>query len=621
MTLIIEEAVIISSSRNNSRLENLPTRVEVIGEAEMLEENGIKPGNIASILGDIAGIQFQQTSAITGNADMRIQGLQGKYTQILRDGLPLFGGYSGSFGILQIPPLDLKQVEIIKGSSSTLFGGGAIAGMINLISKKPRLNKPEHSITINQSSLLESNINLYLSRRNHSTGYTFFSGLNYQRAVDVNKDGFSDVPDLKSYFIHPRFFFYPDSNNTLIIGLSSNYEDRNGGDIRVLHGTKDNLHQFFIRNKSFRNTVDLAWEHTFNKKEYLNSKATASLFNRDINSPSFGMKARQFSYYSEVSYVTKQEKNDLVMGLNITGEIFHKKLPDSTLIENYSYITPGIFIQNTWKPLSKLTLQSGLRLDYHNQYGNFLLPSLSILYKINKVLSSRIGGGAGYKTPAFFSSEIDERDYPLLKPLQDIKAEKSWGGSWDINFHKSFGDWELTINQSFFITSINDPIIATTSSNAIRFSNAGKPLRTQGFDTYIQASHNKLELYFGYVHTDAKKLYDIQQPNLSLSARNKFATVIAYVFSDKWRAGIEAATTGKQYLDDGFTTPAYLFAAGMIRYTKGRITIVLNGENLLDYRQTKKETIVIAPLTNPRFKQLWAPIDGRVINLSMLLKW
>jgi outer membrane receptor protein involved in Fe transport len=133
----LEQVTIVASSRTNSRLENLPTRVEVIGEEDMIEENGIKPGNIASILGDIAGIQFQQTSATTGNADMRIQGLQGKYTQILRDGLPLFGGYSGSFGILQIPPLDLRQVEIIKGASSTLFGGGAIAGMINLISKDP----------------------------------------------------------------------------------------------------------------------------------------------------------------------------------------------------------------------------------------------------------------------------------------------------------------------------------------------------------------------------------------------------------------------------------------------------------------------------------------------------
>ena len=110
------EEVIVSSSRTNSRVEDLPTKVEVLGAEEVTEENGIKPGNIASLLGDIAGIQIQQTSAATGNADLRIQGVPGKYTQLLRDGLPLFSGYGGSFSILQIPPLDLQQIELVKGA-------------------------------------------------------------------------------------------------------------------------------------------------------------------------------------------------------------------------------------------------------------------------------------------------------------------------------------------------------------------------------------------------------------------------------------------------------------------------------------------------------------------------
>jgi outer membrane receptor for ferrienterochelin and colicins len=159
----LEEVIIVSSSRTNSRIEDLPTKVEVLGAEEVKEENGIKPGNIASLLGDIAGIQIQQTSASTGNADMRIQGLQGKYTQILRDGMPLFGGYAGSFSILQIPPLDLQQIELVKGASSTLYGGGAIAGMLNLISKKPKLGKPEKSLTLNYSSLNEANLNIFFS--------------------------------------------------------------------------------------------------------------------------------------------------------------------------------------------------------------------------------------------------------------------------------------------------------------------------------------------------------------------------------------------------------------------------------------------------------------------------
>ncbi|MEP6700767.1 MAG: TonB-dependent receptor, partial [Bacteroidota bacterium] len=170
------EQVIISSSRTDSRIENTPTRVEVIGTEEVEEESGVKPSYIASLLGDVAGIQTQQTSAATGNTDLRIQGLPGDYTQLLRDGMPLFGGYSGSFSILQIPPLDLKQIEIIKGASSTLYGGGAIAGLINIISKKPKLGVKERYLLINQSTLRESNFNVYLSERDKKIGYTFFGG-------------------------------------------------------------------------------------------------------------------------------------------------------------------------------------------------------------------------------------------------------------------------------------------------------------------------------------------------------------------------------------------------------------------------------------------------------------
>jgi len=621
----LDEVVIVSSSRTNSRIEDLPTKVEVLGMEEVHEENGIKPGNIASLLGDIAGIQIQQTNAATGNADMRIQGLQGKYTQILRDGMPLFGGYSGSFSILQIPPLDLQQIELVKGASSTLYGGGAIAGMVNLVSKKPKIGKEERSFTINRSTLKENNLNLFFSGRNEKTGYTFFAGGTLQNPVDVNNDGFSDVPSVKSVFVHPRIFLYGSSSSTVILGYTLNYEDRNGGDMQVLDKKTTAQHRFFIQNKSLRNTGDITWEKKLASNAQFTLKASASFFNRDVNTNVFGMRANQFTWYTEAAYTQKSEHHNWVAGINFNGDDFKKQLPDSSLIPDEKNSTAGFFAQDDWKFNNHLTLQAGLRIDAHNRYGTFVLPRISLMYKMNPEITMRIGGGLGYKTPALFNSEIDERDYHYLMGYASaVQAERSLGMNYDINYKKRLGEWELTLNQTFFYNRIEHPLVLQTAgfiTPVYFYANANNRLQSSGFETYVQAMHHALELYFGYVYTNAKRKYAPVNQNLPLIARNKFATVIAYEFSKHFRAGIESAYTGKQYLDNGTTTSPYLFTAVMVRYNVGKAAFVLNCENLFDYRQNKNNTVVFPPYTNPGFPEIWAPLDGRVVNLSMYVKF
>lgn len=286
------EVTIIASSRNNQRIENSPMKVEVLGREEMDEENMIKPGNIASILGDVSGIQIQQTSAASGNSNVRIQGLEGRYTQILQDGIPLFDGFSGSFGILSIPPLDLKQIELIKGSASTLYGGGAIGGLINIISRKPS-GKKESTFTLNQSTLKESNINSFISGRNRKTGYTLYTGLTRQKEVDVNKDGLSDVPGIHSMVVHPKFFWYPSASTTVTVGYTATIEKRKGGDMLVLSDKADNIHRFFETNELTRHTITSVLEQKLSKQTKLEFKNSFSSFNRTISTTDHTVKANQ----------------------------------------------------------------------------------------------------------------------------------------------------------------------------------------------------------------------------------------------------------------------------------------------------------------------------------------
>lgn len=612
------EEITVAATRTNSRIEDLPTRVEVLGQEDMQDENYLVPSNIASIIGDFSGIQIQQTSAVTSNDEVRIQGLQGKYTQILRDGLPLYGDFSGSFNPLQIPPVDLQQIELIKGAASTLYGGGAIAGLINLVSRKPELNKSYHNITFNQTTLKESTLNGFFSARNQKSGYSLFAGGSWQQWVDVNKDGFSDLPDHISLDVHPRLFLYFKNKGSLYIGNEFVYDQSKGGDTKVLDGKSDSNHQFFIENKNWRNAIDFNYRLPVGAGGQIQARGLIGYFNRKINTNSFDFEANQSNWFTEVNWSNIWSTHQFIAGINFIGDTFRKNGGDPVPFNDYNNQTLGIFMQDDWQVSPKFTTEAGLRYDYHFTYGSFLLPRLSFLLKASPKWTFRLGGGAGYKTPALFSAEVEERDYPVLLALDDkLKSETSLGANFDINFHHFANGWSWTVNQSFFYTRINDPLITIiTPQQNIQYQNASEPILTRGTETYIRIQRAPFEIYLGYNFTDAKRKYNTKNPILPLIARHKFATLFAYDFTDNLNAGIEGAFTGTQRLEDGTKTPSYFFLAASVKYRIKHIILVLNGENLLDFRQTKKETIVLPPYNDPSFKQLYAPIEGRVINLS-----
>jgi iron complex outermembrane receptor protein len=161
--------VIVQGTRSNRSIAQTPTRVEVLTE-EIDEAATMDPSKIAHLLTHSTGIQVQQTSATSNTANVRIQGLDGRYTQILKDGFPLYGGFSGSLSIMQIPPLDLRQIEYIKGGASTLYGGGAIAGIINVISKEP--TSEETILHLNGSQIGAFDVNMFTSKKYEKIGFT-----------------------------------------------------------------------------------------------------------------------------------------------------------------------------------------------------------------------------------------------------------------------------------------------------------------------------------------------------------------------------------------------------------------------------------------------------------------
>lgn len=395
------DTVIISSTRSKRSIAQIPTRVEVVGSEELGEKAVMNSANIAMVLRESTGIQMQQTSANSANQSIRIQGLDGRFTQLLKDGFPIFGGFSSGLSIMQIPPLDLKQVEIIKGSSSTLYGGGAIAGLVNLISKQPK-DKKEVNVMFDKTSRYGTTLNGYYSERIDKFGFVLYASGNLQQATDVNDDHFTDIPKVQSFSFNPSFYYYPNEKEQWKLSLNTGIENRIGGDVDVITNKTSPQHNFFEENETKRFAVKTTYNNDLSENKSLQVKNSLSSFKRDLTLPSYQFKGSQFASFTEATFNLYDDQFDWVFGTNLITEKFVED-PTTFLDRSYEHLTFGLFAQNNWNIEENMTLETGLRTDYNTDYGVFVLPRVSLFYQYNESVSSRIGAGLGYKIPTIFT--------------------------------------------------------------------------------------------------------------------------------------------------------------------------------------------------------------------------
>ena len=466
-------------------------------------------------------------------------------------------------------------------------------------------------------------MNGFGSKRNDHVGYTIFAGYTKQSATDVNSDGFSDVPDLDAIIIHPKLFIYPSNTSTISVGYSAIFEKRSGGDMQVLQKNAGNSHQYFENNQTRRQTTELVFDQYLEHHEKLQVKASVSQFNREIITNIHSFNGKQTNYFTEASILKPFGENSFVGGINVSGDNFKITSSDPVRLVPFSNSVVGAFAQFTSVIKKATTLEGGIRYDYHNMYGSFLLPRIAIFHRFNEHWGSRAGLGLGYKTPDPLSQQIIEIPIQDIPPTSGTQvAERSLGANAEINYKNNWGEENsFFINHAFFITSIQHPVVYSQVAGLYESSNASDPVISKGFDTYVQLVVNSWEIYLGYTFTIAERTYLEAKKFIPLTPKNRAAFTLVRAWGESWRLGLEGSYTGKQHRFDYSYTPGFLFMAAMIEHRFGKhFSVVLNGENLLDYRQSKEESLYTGSISDPQFKPLWAPIDGRVINCSVRLK-
>ncbi|MET0163445.1 MAG: TonB-dependent receptor plug domain-containing protein, partial [Vicinamibacterales bacterium] len=228
----IEETIVVTSTRAERRIEDEPLRVEVVPAEEVEEKIAMAPGDVSMLLAETNGLRVQSTSPSLGGATVRIQGLGGRYTQVLADGLPLYGGQSGSVGILQIPPMDLAQVEVIKGVASALYGMSAIGGVVNLVSRRPVQGTPEREFLLNRTSHGGTDGAIWIAQAlNEQWGFTTLGGLHTQNRSDLDDDGWTDLPMFRRVQARPRVLWDNRKGRSALFTVGGMNEQRRGGSV------------------------------------------------------------------------------------------------------------------------------------------------------------------------------------------------------------------------------------------------------------------------------------------------------------------------------------------------------------------------------------------------------
>lgn len=614
------ESVIIKASRGTRTVEDIPTRIEFVSGEELGEKAMMNGANISMVLRESNGIQMQQTSLSSGNTSIKIQGLDGRYTQLLKDGFPLYGGFSGGLSLMQIPPLDLAQFEIIKGSSSTLYGGGAIAGLVNMVSKTPE-EEPSLDVLLSQTHVGGSTANVFYTDRQGKIGYTLYGSGYYQNIYDSNNDDFSNIPQTRTVSFNPKLFYYPNEATQLWVGLNATFDERKGGDISVINEGVNGIHTYKEINESKRGSVQAVFEHQVNEDANVSVKQSVSYYDRVLTTPDLVFAGNQLDVFSEASYQIHKEKSDWVLGANYYQNSFEEDVVSGNRNQNNNTI--GGFVNNTYDIASKVVLETGLRTDYSYDYGTFVLPRVSLLWKKNKHFSTRLGGGLGYKLPDMFSEEAAAINFKDVMAIDKelVKAETSYGGNWDLNYKTRLSDkLRFSWNQLFYVTGIEDALILETdNSNISQFVNADGFVLSRGAESNVKFTYGDLKWFLSYAYNHTTLNYLEGNPQKSLTPRHSAGSVFMYE-NETWRAGFETYYTGEQQLSNGTTATDYVLFGFLLQRHFSWGSPYVNFENFTDVRQSRFSNEVSGTHSNPVFNEIYAPTDGFVFSVGIKFK-
>lgn len=619
--------VVVTGTLKEVRKTESPVPVEVYTQT-FFKKNPTP--NIFDALQQINGVRPQLNCNICNTGDIHINGLEGPYTMVLIDGMPIVSSLASVYGLSGIPNALVERVEIVKGPASSLYGSEAVGGLINIITKKPQ-HAPSVYVDYMQTSWKEKNADLGfvwkpLQKAQVLTGINLY---HYNDPIDKNKDGFTDVTLQQRISVFQKWNFQRKENRLLSVAVRYYYEDRWGGEMnwnkRFRGG--DSIYGESIYTKRW----ELTGQYQLPFKEKILYAVSYNDHDQDSRYGTTSYIARQKIFFQQLTWDKKSGAHDVLAGITARYTFYDDNTPatadpvGSKNIPNRNWL-PGIFVQDEIRLNAKQQLLLGLRYDKHDVHGNIITPRLAFKWKTGDQESIRINAGSGFRVVNLFTEDhaaLTGARKVVIK--NELKPERSY--NINLNYSKKLLTtrgviWNFDV--SAWYTYFNNRIIADYESNPneINYDNLNGHAISKGITL-----NTELSLLNGLKGMAGITLQEVATVDQGIKTQQILTEKITGTWSlsyriKPWNLGIDY--TGNFYgpmrlpllgpLDPRSAhSPLWSIQNIQLVFSGMRLIELYGGvKNLLNWTPNKGNPFIIARTNDPFDKQVVYNTNGQV---------
>lgn len=446
--------VVVTGNMKQTFLKESPVKVEVL-TSNFLKKS--PTNNIVEAIQTVNGVQEQVNCGVCGTNDIHINGMEGPYTLMLIDGMPIMSSLASVYGFNGIPTSLVDRIEIIKGPSSTLYGTEAVGGVINILTRSPEYS-PKFLINSYFSSHLEWNLDLGSSLKvNDNTDMTLGLNTYYnQHRFDWNNDNFTDIPLNKRLTLYNKWVIRREKFDPISFALRFYTEDRFGG---TMQWQPEDRGSSTVYGESIRtNRLEFIGNYQL-PIQSMPIKVSYSLtwHNQDSFYGDSDYGAEQFVLFSNFTWNKEVGKHDLLVGATVRNDVYRD---NTSALSDDNRWTPGLFLQDEWDLSRSSILLSGIRFDLHKNHGLIISPRVNFKQMLGDYTSIRLNLGTGFRRVNLFTEDhaalTGSRDVLIAN---ELKPESSYNVNLNLNHIFILGESTGTVDLDVFYTYFNNKIV------------------------------------------------------------------------------------------------------------------------------------------------------------------